>query len=264
MSKGAAFIASELYSENPEHPKADREHEGREQADGPSHGSEFGPQAVDTSVEALDQGLEASDVTLRRQLLAFRPGRSAGRVHDGFRYRFIRTRFPKCLDGGVSVEGGGEQDRASERSRKELQRGGDGDESADDGDDADSLNPQGAVDVGAKLGEVRFRGDLFTRGAMNLDNGACLPIVEAGIAKPVGCGEGVEAGGVHRRSAAARLRIEVPMRAAPMTEGECTTPRSVPHSLAMYRLVAPEMMGRMVGGRQETTRKSRYVNEITN
>ena len=47
-----------------------------------------------------------------------------------------------------------------------------------------------------------------------------------------------------------------------MTEGECTIPRSVPHSLAMYRLVAPEMMSRMVGGRQETTRKSRYVNEI--
>ena len=36
------------------------------------------------------------------------------------------------------------------------------------------------------------------------------------------------------------------MRAAPMTEGECTILRSVPHSLAMYRFVAPEMMGRVV------------------
>ena len=33
-----------------------------------------------------------------------KPGRGAGRVHDGFGHRLIGASFPECLAGGVCVE----------------------------------------------------------------------------------------------------------------------------------------------------------------
>ena len=87
---------------------------------------------------------------------------------------------------------------------KQPKAGGDGDESAHDGDDADSLNPQGPIDVGAQCGKVRFRGDAFARVTVDIDDCAGLRVVEAGIAKPIGGGECVEGTGVHGEGPASR------------------------------------------------------------
>ena len=67
-----------------------------------------------------------------------------------------------ALRGDESVPGHGRGWGGS----KQPEAGGDGDETADDGDDADALNPQCAVEIGADGGTERvkigFRGEFIT------------------------------------------------------------------------------------------------------
>ena len=93
-------------SENSEHPKADGEHEGREQADGPSDGPELGAHAGEIRLRGERLGCSAK-VRLRGEIVMTGPGGGAGGVHDGFRHRFIDASFPQCLDGGMGIEGRG-------------------------------------------------------------------------------------------------------------------------------------------------------------
>ena len=60
----------------------------------------------------------SAKVHLRGEIVMTRSGRSANRVHNGFRHRFIGVSFPQCLDGGVSVE----RSRRSCRARSRCGR----------------------------------------------------------------------------------------------------------------------------------------------
>ena len=110
--------------------------------------------AVELATKAGDGGLE---VGLRGQLRAIRPGRGAGRVHDGFRHRFIGAGFPECLDGGVGVEGGGAHvpGRALKAAWRRSVEAGD---ELHGGDDADQAPRQPGFE-GGELGiNTRFEG----------------------------------------------------------------------------------------------------------
>ena len=88
---------------------------------------------------------------------------------------------------------------------EQPQRGGDGDEATDDEDDTGALDPQGAVEpslkgfeIGLEVGpggfEVGLGGEWLASAAVNLDDGADLLVVEAGVTELVRGGERVEGG----------------------------------------------------------------------
>jgi len=83
---------------NPELSKADREHESREQPDGPPDGREFGTYASKI-------GLHFGEFGFRGEFGPAGTGHIASHVHDGDGGRFVEAGIARCGNGGgVSVE----------------------------------------------------------------------------------------------------------------------------------------------------------------